>query len=196
MHIDMSDWISVFMALIATASAIITYAVYRSSTDPEVIIYADTDKGRPSFIILIIENIGKGPAENITFDTSRPLPKQAFGIEEPKNMPETMESGPIVNGVPFLAPSQKMIITWGQYGGLKKYIGGDSIFVKAKYKRANSKLPFNKSTSSSQLFIEAFATTDISDSNWDKKISEELVKTNKQLQNIEQSIKNIGSSKN
>lgn len=192
MQIELSNWISVFMALIATASTIITYAVYRSSTDPEVIVYVDTDKKRPSFIILIIENIGKGPAENITFETSRPLPEKAFSIEDPSNMPETMKSGPIVEGVPFLAPGQKMIITWGQYGGLKKAINGDNIVVTAKYKRANSKRWFNKASSSSQLFVEAFSTTDISDSNWDKKISETLVKTNKQLQNIDNTIKKIG----
>ena len=58
MQIDLANWISVFIALIATASAAITYAVYRSSTDPEVIVYVDTDKKRPSLIILIIENIG------------------------------------------------------------------------------------------------------------------------------------------
>lgn len=68
--------------------------------------------------------------------------------------------------------------------------------VKARYKRANSKFLFNKSASSSQLFVEAFAITDISDSNWGKKISETLIKTNKQLQNIDKSIKKIGSSKN
>jgi len=185
----MSEWISIFMALIATASSIITYAVYRSSSDPEVIVYADTDKSRPSMIILIIENIGKGPAENITFKTSRPLPNKAFSIPEPVSMPETMVSGPIVNGIPFLAPNQKLIITWGQYGGLRKYIGEESIIVKSKYKRANSKFLFGSLGSSSQLFIEAFLTTDITDYNWNKKISETLVKTNKQLQNIDSSIK-------
>lgn len=193
MQIDWAFWISVFIALIASASAIITYAVYRTSTDPEVIVYADTDKKRPTIIILIIENIGKGPAENISFKTSRNLPEKAFGIKEPQSMPRTMMSGPIVNGIPFLAPSQKIIITWGQYGGLKKYIGGNNIVVKAQYKRANSKFWSNKLYSSSQLFVEAFHGTDISDSNWDKKISESLVKTNEQLQNIEKAIKKLDS---
>ncbi|MGO2996937.1 MAG: hypothetical protein ACTIDV_02810 [Moraxellaceae bacterium] len=82
MQTEWVNWVSLFMALIATASAMITYAVYRSSTDPEVIVYADTDKKRPSVIILIIENIGKGPAENISFKTSRSLPEKAFSIEE------------------------------------------------------------------------------------------------------------------
>lgn len=193
MQIDLANWISVFIALIATASAAITYAVYRSSTDPEVIVYVDTDKKRPSLIILIIENIGKGPAENISFETSRDLPEKAFTIEEPQSMPKTMMSGPIVDGIPFLAPSQKIIISWGQYGGLKKYIGGKNIIVKAKYRRANSMTWFNRSSSSSQLFVEAFHGTDISDSNWDKKISETLIKTNEQLQNIDKAIKKLGS---
>jgi len=187
------DWISVFMAAIATASAAITYAVYRSSTDPEVIVYADTDKKRPSFIILIIENIGKGPAEDIKFETSRALPARAFSIGIPDKMPDTMESGPIVEGIPFLAPGQKLIVTWGQYGGLKKYIGDENIKVSANYKRANSKFSIRKLSSSSKLFVESFAQTDISDSNWDKKISETLEKTNKQLQSIDRSIKNVAA---
>lgn len=193
MQIEWPIWISVFMALIAAASAAITYAVYRSSIDPEVIVYADTDKKRPTIIILIIENIGKGPAENISFKVSRDLPEKAFSIEEPQIMPKTMTSGPIVNGIPFLAPNQKIVVTWGQYGGLKKYIGGNNIVVKAQYKRANSKFWSNKLYSSSQLFVEAFHGTDISDSNWDKKISESLVKTNVQLQNIEKAIKKLDS---
>lgn len=192
MQIEWVNWVSVFMALIATASTIITYAVYRSSTDPEVIVYADTDKKRPSIIILIIENIGKGPAKNVSFKTSRSLPEKAFSIKEPQNMPSTMSSGPIVNGIPFLAPHQKIILTWGQYGGLKKYIGGDSIVVTAQYGRANAKFSLNKLSSSSKLSVEAFHQTDISDSNWDKKISETLIKTNEQLKNIDKTIKNLG----
>ncbi|MBF2719065.1 hypothetical protein IP510_04100 [Psychrobacter sp. NG254] len=193
MQIEWVNWISVFMALIATASTIITYAVYRSSTDPEVIVYADTDKKRPSIIILIIENIGKGPAENISFKTSRSLPEKAFSIEEPRNMPNTMSTGPIINGIPFLAPNQKIILTWGQYGGLKKYIGGNSIVVTAQYGRANAKFWFNQLSSSSKLSVEAFYQTDISDLNWDRKISETLIKTNEQLQNIDKAIKKLGS---
>ncbi|MBI0425935.1 hypothetical protein [Psychrobacter sp. NG27] len=193
MQIEWVNWISVFMALIATASTIITYAVYRSSTDPEVIVYADTDNKRPSIIILIIENIGKGPAENISFKTSRSLPEKAFSIEEPRNMPNTMSTGPIINGIPFLAPNQKIILTWGQYGGLKKYIDGNSIVVTAQYGRANAKFWFNQLSSSSKLSVEAFYQTDISDLNWDRKISETLIKTNEQLQNIDKAIKKLGS---
>jgi len=55
---DAGDWISIFMAFIASISAAMTYIVYRSATDPEAIIYADVDRKRPSIVNLIIKNIG------------------------------------------------------------------------------------------------------------------------------------------
>lgn len=76
---------------------------------------------------------------------------------------------------------------------IKKYIGRDNIVVKAQYKRANSKFRFKELDSSSQIFVEAFYQTDISDLNWDRKISETLIKTNEQLQNIDKAIKKLGS---
>ncbi|EKT4488625.1 MULTISPECIES: hypothetical protein [Shewanella] len=183
-----TDWISIFMAVIATASAIITYAVFRSATDPEIIVYVDVDRKRPSFIILNIENIGKGPAKDIKFTASRELPSEAFGIEEPKEAAAPMRRGPIAQGVPYLAPGQRLVITWGQFGGLKKSIGISPISVSASYRRANDKVPFRKLKSTSVLYIEELATVDISDNNWDKKLYETLIKTNKQLDKISNAI--------
>ncbi|MBM3163529.1 MAG: hypothetical protein FJZ79_09540 [Chlorobi bacterium] len=65
---DVGNWISIFMALVATASAVVTYAVFRSSTDPVVIVYADPDIKRPSIVNLIIKNIGNGAAHSIKFN--------------------------------------------------------------------------------------------------------------------------------
>ena len=119
---DAGDWISLLMVLIACASVTVTYVVYRSVTDPEVIVYADTDQRRPSIINLIIKNIGKGPASDITFSSDRPLPISAYSIETPKVMPEVMTDGPIIVGIPYLAPDQSLVLTWGQYGGLSKFL--------------------------------------------------------------------------
>lgn len=117
------------MAVIALASAVVTYAVFRSATDPVVIVYAEPDLQRPSIVNLFIENIGRGAAHTITFRTSRPLPHRAFGIEPPEAMPHAMTSGAIVDGLPFLAPGQRISITWGQYGGLTKYMADKAIRV-------------------------------------------------------------------
>lgn len=194
---DTGDWISLFMALIAAASATITYVVYRSATDPEVIVYADVDRKRPSLVNLYIRNIGKGPALDISFHPSKALPEKAFSIETPKEMPKPMVSGPIVTGVPYLAPGQEIILTWGQYGGLKKYMGDASIVVTTKYRRPKMLRPRSAIiTSKSKLDITQFEQSDISDHNWGPKLVEALERTNKELSAIKRNLqeRNSGNS--
>lgn len=181
---EAGDWISLFMALIAAASATITYVVYRSVTDPEVIVYADIDRKRPSVVNLIIKNIGKGPALDISFHPNRALPADAFSIDIPKEMPAQMVAGPIVTGVPYLAPGQELTLTWGQFGGLKKYMGDASIIVTSKYRRPKTLRPRPRSafiTSQSKLDISQFERNDASDHNWGKKLVNTLEATNKEL---------------
>lgn len=193
---EAGDWIALFMALIATASATITYVVYRSATDPEVIVYADVDRKRPSIVNLIIKNIGAGPASDITFTPSMALPTEAFGIEMPKAMPKTMKSGPIVSGVPYLAPGQELILTWGQFGGLKKYMGNSSIVVVTKYRRSKTLRPRPiYIESQSKLDISQFEASDVSDHNWGAKLVKTLEQTNKELSNVKNAIQ-ISHNKN
>ncbi|MGV6953866.1 hypothetical protein [Pseudomonas chlororaphis] len=144
---DLASWISIFMALIAVATAIVTYAVFRSATDPTVIVYAQPDLQRQSIVNLIVENIGKGAAHEVSFKSSRPLPEKAFSIPVPERTPDQMQSGPIVTGVPFLAPGQRLSISWGQYGGLYKYLGEDPIHIDTSYYRARANRLFKKKAS-------------------------------------------------
>jgi hypothetical protein len=44
--------------------------------------------------------------------------------EEAAQPPKELKTGPLVTGIPALAPGGRRILTWGQYGGLKKVIGG------------------------------------------------------------------------
>ena len=190
---EASDWISLFMALIATASATITYAVYRSVTDPEVIVYADVDRKRPSVVNLIIKNIGKGPALDVSFYSDKALPAEAFGIEVPKDMPPKMVEGPIVSGVPYLAPGQEIVLTWGQFGGLKKYMGDSSIIVTSKCRRPRSFRPRSGFVNSqSKLDITQFERSDASDHNWGPKLVKGLEATNRELSAIKRSLHELG----
>lgn len=194
---EAGDWISLFMALIASGSAAITYVVYRSATDPEVIVYADPDRKRPSVINLIIKNIGKGPALDISFSSTKPLPSEAFGIEIPKDHPPEMNSGPFVAGISYLAPGQEIVITWGQFGGLKKSLGNGSIEVTSKYCRPKGLRPFPKSIESvSKLDISQFEGTDASDHNWGPKLVKALQESNKHLEKIELAISEVSASEN
>lgn len=190
-----SEWISLFMALIATGSAVITYVVYRSATDPEVIVYADVDRRRPSVMNLIIKNIGNGPALDVSFCSDKPLPNKAFGIEVTKEMPSRMLEGPIVSGIPYLAPGQEIVLTWGQYGGLKKYMGDSSIVVISKCRRPRSFRPHSGFVNSiSKLDITQFEHSDVSDHNWGPKLVKRLEATNKELNAIRRTLHELGSS--
>ncbi|GBL03319.1 hypothetical protein [Glaciecola sp. KUL10] len=78
---ELNDYVSFIVILIAIASVLITNTVYRSNSDPDVIVYADLDLKRAGLLILIIKNIGKGPAVDIRISTSRPLPQEAFNSD-------------------------------------------------------------------------------------------------------------------
>ncbi len=177
-------WVSFLMALIAVSSVLISYTIYRSSTDPEVILYSQPDIKRPSIINLIIHNIGKSPALNVTFSPEKALPSKAFGFDDAQ-MPEKIVDGPLINGIPYIAPNQQFVITWGQYGGLNKYFGSSHIDVDISFERPNSLLRLNKfKKATSRLGIRAWELTDSSDRNWDKKTAEELKKINTNISKL------------
>jgi len=168
-------WISILAIIVAAASAIVGYLVFRSQVDPEVIVYLKLDEQRSSFILLVIENIGKGAAANVRFIPSKPLPAWAFGISEDKADPfQSMTEGAIVTGIPFLEPGGKRIFTWGQFGGLKKHLG-DGVSVTVGYEHRHLGWPFAlKKNGTFPLELNSFAGGDIADLNWDKQAANHL----------------------
>lgn len=187
---QVSDWISTFMALIATASTVVTYILYRSSTDPLVIVYVSPDLKRPSIVNLIVKNIGKGPAYGVKFEPNRILPAQAFGISAPETNPQKMSSGPMVHGIPFLAPDQQISLTWGQYGGLDQWIGDTPITVNCGFYRVNKPNFFSRKLRSiSNLDIRTFGQSESSEHGFGPNLVKELKQLNKTLANFESRIK-------
>lgn len=177
------------MAVIAIASSLIAYRIYRSSNDPNVIVYVDPDPRRPSIINLVIANVGQGPAKSVRFETSSSLPSEAYGLENPP-MPTPMETGCIISGIPYLAPSQKFVVTWGQYAGLEKFLNGKIVEVTSHYENANSSFFRRRLHSSSLLDIRAMQNLDASDHNWGNKVVKQLEAMNKVLSKIEQHASN------
>jgi len=171
-----AELLSLVALLIALASTVINYVLLRVQQDPEIVVYAFHDARRPSIINLIIENIGKSIARDVSFESDRPMPWEAFGFAEAK-MPKKMERGPLIYGIPFLSPGEKRIMTWGQYHGLTKGLEGKPIRVTANY-FSNPKFRFirQKHATISTIDIRSFEGTDASDDNWDKKSAEQLEK--------------------
>lgn len=187
---DLANWISIFMALISVATAIVTYAVFRSATDPTVIVYAQPDLQRQSIINIIIENIGRGAAHEVFFKPNRPLPQRAFSIPIPEEMPDLMLSGPIANGIPFLAPGQRLLISWGQYGGLYKYLGDNPIRIDIFCYRTQYKGLFSKKLhSSSVLDIRMFQTSESAEHGYGPNLVKEFKSLNTLLKSIDKKLK-------
>jgi hypothetical protein len=167
-------WASVILALITVSATIINYMFFRSQIDPEVIVYVTTDEKRPSIILLIIENIGKGLAKDVKFAFSTRIPQKAFGFEEAP-IPQTMNHGPLITGIPALGPRSKRVITWGQYGGLLKGMGEKTIDVTINYKSDGLFRTWSRTYSRiCPIDIKSFEGTDAPDHNWDKKAVEHL----------------------
>nr|WP_284047983.1 hypothetical protein [Marinobacter sp. ATCH36] len=152
----------------------ISYLLFRDAKDPHVVVYADPDLKRPSLINLIIENTGRSAAWNVSFQSTKPVPQEAFGIEKARK-PNSMNRGPLVNGIPCFGPGSKRVITWGQFDGIRQGIDGDYLDITATYQSQPSLAFWKRAHQTvSRIDIQSFENFDISDRNWDKQIAEHL----------------------
>lgn len=181
-----SFWVSIGASLVAVFAALVGYIVYRSQIDPEIIVYVEDDEKRPTIMNLIIKNVGKGVARNISFYFSEDPPSGAWGLSEKEaKIAPKMEKGPLISGIPFLPPGGKRVLTWGQYGGLMKNLEGKAIMVTANYYSDHFGFPKTiKHKTQCPLEVYSFEATDASDRNYDKKIAENIEKLTKVVQNI------------
>jgi hypothetical protein len=127
-------------AVVAALYTWLTARLVRSQAEPNVIMYIRHDDSRPSILQIVVENIGRGLATDITFTPSRPIPAKCWGIEKSTGEIQQMNSGPLVSGIPALGPGTARRIAWGQFGGLSTAIGGEPIIVRINYKHAKKKM--------------------------------------------------------
>lgn len=169
-------WISLAATLIALAAVGVSYAVYRSQADPDVIVYVEVDELRRTILNLVIENVGNASAYNCSFESSSAIPKDAFGLDAAKAPPAgVMTDGPLIAGVPFLPPGGKRRITWGQPGGLIKAVGNSTIEVTVGFESEHYGRPGRiKHEATYPLEIKSFLGTDASDTNYLKHIDESV----------------------
>lgn len=159
-----------------------TIRLRRVSTDPEIVVRVEHDRERATLLTIVIENIGRGVARNVRFELSRPIPRFAPGLslDEVEGKFAPMEQGPLIHGIPLLAPGSRRVLDWGQYGGLRSALGRDVVDVRAYYKGGNRDL-----YSASMLEVESYAWTDAASS-----VEERVANS---LEKIEKSLSNIGS---
>lgn len=167
-------WATVVVGLITVIATAINYYILRSQVDPDVIVYATSDKTRPTIIVIVIKNVGKGLATNVRFDFSEPL-VVVFGIGDGTSNRRPIDSGPLIYGIPGLGPNAERLITWGQYGGLSSVYSDRTITVKVTYEsEAIGIFGPEKHETVCYLDVRSFAGTDASDGRWDKHAADAL----------------------
>lgn len=129
----MTEILSIVALLVSLASLAVTYFSFRFQRDPQVVVRAVQDADQPSIMHLIIENTGGSTAENIRFSSNQPIPKEAFGIEKAAGEVRHFDKGPLIHGIPSLTPGERRTLLWGQFGGIKKGLGGESLEIKASF---------------------------------------------------------------
>ena len=112
----------------AAISAYIAFKVFLKQGEPKIVVYSRGDREKTTFMYIRIENIGRDVATNIHFEPSRPIPFDTYSDKS-----KTMTSGPLVNGIPLLAPGENRDVMWGDYVSLAEVIGDEPITVSFTY---------------------------------------------------------------
>ena len=120
-------WVTVALTATTIGYVAVTYLMLRAQHDPRVIVYTRSDKARPQLIMIVIENIGKSVAKDVHFTLSEPLQILKGGDWRP------LDSGPLIAGIPALAPGESRMFLWGPFLGLWPVIGTRAFTVTAAY---------------------------------------------------------------
>jgi hypothetical protein len=189
-QIDGTMLSAVVSAVATVVLAILTYLYVRltrallvAQVRPCVIVRAQHDHLAPSIILLLIENVGKSTAYNVRFHPDRPIPERAFGIEIPSapKPNQYMTVGPFVKGIPALAPGERRVFTWGQFGGLKAALGDKRLEIRIEYKDGVAESA-KECKDFSYLDVDSFEGTDASDRDPTRACAKELQEVRRTLE--------------
>lgn len=173
--------INILTMLVAVGSSCISYLVYKESTYPDVIVYIEQNSEVKTILNIVIKNIGKSAAKDITFCFNENILKRSL----PNGEYVEITDGALVSGIPFLAPGSCRILRIGNFADSKKILGDKKIRVTTSFRKANSKNPFAKNITN-ESYIELFSLdmVDASDNSNERKIAENLAKIEKALLKI------------
>ena len=121
--------IDILSLIVALTSLIVAYIIYYNNSIGDVVVYAKVDLTRPTMINLVIHNIGKGVARDINFISPTGIPEKSYGIEGLTQPKKIYESGALVDGLTILLPDEKLVYSWGQFGGLKEALNNKPLEI-------------------------------------------------------------------
>jgi hypothetical protein len=171
-------WLEVMMVVVTAASAGISYLLFRSQVEPEVVVFADADVDRPNLVSLVITNIGKGVAKRVRFATSEPIPTGMHRSEP------VIDRGPLIHGIPSLGPGARRVVLWGDVDSLLEALGRRTIRITAAYE-TDGRGPWGSQqlTTESLIEIGSFIGTAIPQ-NFDKRAADSLDQIARTFENV------------
>ena len=130
------------------------YKVFFHQEAPKVIVYVKEDNLKFGWLMVCVQNIGKGVALDIKFKFD--------GVQSRHG--EALTSGPLIEGISLLAPGQTRDYLWGKYEDLVVSVGTP---IEVEYKYSHYVEVKNKDvkvcrTGKSKLDIRSFYGTNIS----------------------------------
>ncbi|MFE4112482.1 hypothetical protein [Kosakonia sp. YIM B13611] len=170
--------VNILTMLVAVSSSFISYLVYKENSSPDVIVYLEQDNNAKTILNIVIKNIGKSAAKDVTFSFDRTLPQRAFDDKTG----EDMTKGALITGIPFFAPGTDRVYHFGNLHGIKKYVGDEKIKVTIRFRKANSRNPFSREIlNECYIDLQSWDFVDASDNSNTRKIADNLTKIEKAL---------------
>lgn len=178
---------NVGLAVLTGLYVLLTRRIVRSQTDPNVIVFVTHEGTRPSLFQIVIRNIGYAVAKEIRFELSRPIPAKAWDPRlNPGRPVSSMEAGPLVEGIPALAPGEERRVDWGQYGGLAPYLDEvGPVYVKCTFAVSDRR----RTETHNILELRSFAYTSVADTTGTEQVIRKLGSIAKFLEAIHKELR-------
>lgn len=103
------DTVNILTLIISLTALLVTYAVFKSDQQPQILIFATPHYGKESLIQLHVKNIGKSIAHNVRVFSDQPIPQAAIGIEKLNSNKQYFDSGIFKNVIKVFPPNQSYI---------------------------------------------------------------------------------------
>ena len=116
--------ITAVIAGCATVSVWHTLKAFNKQRAPKIIVFVKIDDVRQDLLMICVRNIGNDVALNIRFVFSRT-------IIDHQNRP--MTSGPLIEGISYLAPGESREYVWGAFQELRETMGHTPVIVEYNY---------------------------------------------------------------
>ena len=174
--------------IISALSLLVAYMVFVTNNRPKIIIFSQMHSDKKTIINLVVKNVGKEIAYDVSFVSDRLIPRNAFGLTKLDNPKCYFDAGIFKYGIKVFNPDQEFVFEWGQFNGLMEALDEKPIMIRVDYKYKNPLKPwYSNGTDKSVIDIREMSGLPVNYGSVRvelKQLTEELVKIRNTLDKI------------